>query len=158
MIIGVIWISSSNMSFDFIVRLGLINVGTAPWLMVVYIVKEYAAAKNLINMSIIILIFDEDKIEVSNRISLIKLIEGGAPIFQAANKNHHMEIVGHIINSPLVRYILRVWDISYVKFAKINRADEHSPWATIIIKDPYIAQFVFVIIAAKRRPICPTEE
>lgn len=76
--------------------------------MVVYIVKEYAAAKNLINISIIILIFDEDRIEVSNKISLIKLIEGGAPIFQAANKNHHMEIVGHIINSPLVRYILRV--------------------------------------------------
>ena len=84
------------------------NVGIAPWLVVVYIVSEYAAAKNLINIRIDVFTHDVLKIDVSNMISLIKLIDGGAAIFHAANKNHHIEIVGQIANNPFVRYILRV--------------------------------------------------
>jgi len=42
--------------------------------------------------------------------------------------------------------------------ARINNPDEHKPWAIIIINDPYIDQFLFLIIAASISPICPTEE
>lgn len=100
------------MSLVFILIEGLVNDGTGPWLTEVYIVKEYAALIKLISIKNTILELDEDKIDVNNKISLNKLIDGGAPMFHAANKNHHIDIVGHIISNPFVRYILRVCDIS----------------------------------------------
>lgn len=42
--------------------------------------------------------------------------------------------------------------------ARINSADEHKPCATIIIRDPYRAQWEFDIVAAKSNPMCPTDE
>lgn len=86
----------------------MINEGTAPWFVTVYMVKEYAAAKNLIIISRSMFALDDERIAVSNIISLIRLIDGGAAMFHAANKNHHIEIVGEIINKPFVKYILRV--------------------------------------------------
>lgn len=43
-------------------------------------------------------------------------------------------------------------------FAIANKAEEHSPWASIIINAPSQPHVVFVIEAATTRPICPTEE
>jgi hypothetical protein len=71
--------------------------------------NEYTAVKNPIKANKINLHTDIFKIEVINMISLIKLIEGGAAIFLAANKNHHIVKVGATVIRPLVRKILRVW-------------------------------------------------
>jgi hypothetical protein len=45
---------------------------------------------------------------VINIISLNKLIEGGAAILIAVNKNHHMVITGINIIMPFIKNILRV--------------------------------------------------
>jgi len=97
-------------------------------------------------------------IEVIKKISLIKLIDGGAAILEAANRNHHNDIIGAPVISPLVKYILRVWVTSYLRLAKIKRADELNPWAIIIINAPYIPHVVLVSSPASIRPICPTDE
>jgi hypothetical protein len=70
--------------------------------------NEYAAAKNLIIITKVAFNIDVDIIDVSRIISLIKLIEGGAAIFHAVNKNHHIVSVGQIVISPFVKYMLRV--------------------------------------------------
>lgn len=41
-------------------------------------------------------------------ISLRRLIDGGAAIFAAVNKNHHIVMIGLIVIRPFVRNILRV--------------------------------------------------
>ena len=70
---------------------------------------------------------DVDIIDVSRIISLIRLIEGGAAIFQAVNRNHHIAKSGLIVIMPFVKYMLRVAVISYVMLAKMNKPDEHRP-------------------------------
>lgn len=60
-------------------------------------------------------------------ISLSRLIEGGAAIFAAVKRNHHIDIVGLIVISPFVKNILRVCVISYERFAIINRAEDLNP-------------------------------
>ena len=42
--------------------------------------------------------------------------------------------------------------------ARTNRADEHRPWAIIIIRPPERPHFVLVDMPANIMPICPTEE
>jgi hypothetical protein len=42
--------------------------------------------------------------------------------------------------------------------AKANKADEHSPWATIIKIAPFIPQEVKVIAPAISNPMWPTDE
>ena len=76
-------------------------------------------------------------------ISLSRLIDGGAAMFAAVNKNHHIVIIGLIVMRPFVRNILRVCVISYERFARINRAEEFSPCATIIIRQPVIPHAEF---------------
>lgn len=83
-----------------------------PWFTHVYIDNEYAAEKNLINLIGISIYSDLDMIEVSKRISLKRLIEGGAAMFTQANRNHHMVRVGSLVIRPLVRAVLRVWMVS----------------------------------------------
>ena len=70
--------------------------------------KEYAAVKNLINLKRISLYVDIFKMEVINITSLIRLIDGGAAMFLAVNKNHHRVIKGARTIKPFVRYSLRV--------------------------------------------------
>jgi len=72
-------------------------------------------------------IVDFDIIEVINIISLRRLIDGGAAMFAAVNKNHHIDIMGAIDISPFVKNILRVWVISYDIFARINSAEDLKP-------------------------------
>lgn len=49
------------------------------------------------------------KIAGSRRISLNKLIDGGADMFAAQARNHHRDIAGNRASRPLVRNSLRVW-------------------------------------------------
>lgn len=91
-------------------------------------------------------------------ISLSKLIDGGAAIFAAVNRNHHIVIVGLIVIRPLVKNILRVWVISYERFAIINSADDLNPCATIIIKLPVIPQDELDSMPVSIRPMWPTDE
>jgi len=97
-------------------------------------------------------------IAVSKIISLSRLIDGGAAIFQAEKINHHIVKIGSEVIIPFVKYMLRVWVISYVMLARINSAEEHNPCAIIIINPPHIAQCVLVKILASIKPICPTDE
>lgn len=66
------------------------------------------------------------------KISLIRLILGGAAIFAQQNINHHNESIGITVKNPFVSIILRVWVILYLIFAIQNSADELNPWAIII--------------------------
>lgn len=75
----------------------------------VYIYREYAAVKNLVIPKRINLQVDILRIAAINKISLIKLIEGGAAIFLAVNKNHHIVSVGANTIRPFVKNRLRVW-------------------------------------------------
>lgn len=74
--------------------------------------REYAAVINLINEMAIIDESEDDKIAVIKRISLSKLIDGGAAIFAPVNRNHQRVIDGATHSNPLVRKILRVLVIS----------------------------------------------
>jgi len=74
--------------------------------------NEYIAVKNLTNPSNGIKNIDLASVAVIKVISLNKLIDGGAAIFAAVNRNHHIVITGLITISPFVKNILRVWVIS----------------------------------------------
>jgi len=80
-----------------------------PWCIEVYMYNEYAAVKNLVNPRRISVEVDIFKIDVISIISLIRLIDGGAAMFLAVNKNHHKVRVGATINIPFVKNSLRVW-------------------------------------------------
>jgi hypothetical protein len=45
---------------------------------------------------------------VIKRISLSKLIEGGAAILAHTMRNHHIDRIGEVASNPLVSAILRV--------------------------------------------------
>lgn len=97
-------------------------------------------------------------IVVISKISLNKLIDGGAAIFAAVKINHHRVKVGPTHIKPLVKNILRVFVISYDRFAKINNAEDLKPWATIIAKDPDIPHKELESSPASINPMWPTEE
>lgn len=82
---------------------------------------------NLIGANMANLRWAEDRMEVMSMISPIKLIEGGAAILQADNRNHHIAMEGNNIRIPFVVYILRELIVSYVMFARLNIHEEHSP-------------------------------
>ena len=116
------------------------------------------AVKNLTNPSKGVNIIDLVNVVVIRVISLNKLIDGGAAMFAAVNKNHHIVIMGLIVINPLVKNILRVCVISYERFAMINRADELNPWATIIIKLPVMPHDELESNPVNINPIWPTDE
>jgi hypothetical protein len=74
--------------------------------------NEYAAVKNLIRATGIMEYQDADRMEEISIISLSKLIEGGAAMFAALNRNHHIDMIGAKHISPFERNMLRVWVIS----------------------------------------------
>jgi len=78
----------------------------------VYIWREYIAVKNLTSASSGINKIDLVNVVVIKVISLNRLIDGGAAILAAVNRNHHIVIVGLIVINPFVRNILRVCVIS----------------------------------------------
>lgn len=98
-----------------------------PCLVVVYRYREYATVINLIILRGIIIYIDCLIIAVIKKISLIKLILGGAAILAQQNINHQNAIVGMIVSIPFVSTILRVIVIEYLIFAIQNKADDLSP-------------------------------
>jgi len=89
--------------------------------------SEYIAVRKLTSPSKGVNSTDFVKVVVIKVISLRRLIDGGAAILAAVNKNHHIVIVGLIVISPFVRNILRVCVISYDRFAIINSAEDLRP-------------------------------
>lgn len=63
---------------------------------------------NLINLSGIMIHSECLIIDIIKKISLIKLILGGAAIFAQQNMNHHSDSIGIIVKNPFVSIILRV--------------------------------------------------
>ena len=100
------------MSLGFIVVNGLVKFLICPCWVVVYMRREYIAVKNLTRPNKGTKYRDFDRVAVINVISLRRLIDGGAAIFAAVKRNHHIVITGLIVIRPLVRNMLRVWVIS----------------------------------------------
>lgn len=63
---------------------------------------------NLIILSGIIIHSECLIIDMIRKISLIKLILGGAAIFAQQNMNHHSDSIGRTVKNPFVSIILRV--------------------------------------------------
>lgn len=97
-------------------------------------------------------------IAMIKKISLIKLILGGAAMFAQENMNHQNDNVGIIVSIPLVSITLRVDVILQLIFAIQNSADDLNPWAIIIDSLATIPSFELVNIPATINPICPTDE
>lgn len=73
---------------------GLLNIGGAPCCVEVYKYSEYAAARNLASIIGIIKEKEEERILVSNIISLVRFNVGGAAIFALVAINHQKVIAG----------------------------------------------------------------
>jgi hypothetical protein len=50
-----------------------------------------------------------DTIPEIKRISLRRLIDGGAAILALTRRNHHIDMIGRLIKIPFVRLMFRVW-------------------------------------------------
>ncbi len=120
--------------------------------------RLYAAAKNVVRARRGAVTEDLDKTDEIRRSSARRFIDGGAAIFAALNRNHHIVIAGMTARKPLVRNRLRVEEASYLTLARAKRAGEHSPWASIIVKVPCHPQVVKDIIPAIITPIWATDE
>ncbi len=129
-----------------------------PWFVVEYRYSEYATVINLIIANGMVIHSECLMIDVIRKISLIKLILGGAAMFAQQNRNHHSDSIGITVRNPFVSIILRVSVIPYLIFAIQNNADELSPWAIIIDRLACSPSFEFVSIPATISPICPTDE
>lgn len=79
--------------------------------------REYPTVRNLINPIGIITIMDCLIVLVISKISLIKLILGGAAIFALHDRNHHIDDSGSTDIIPFVNEILRLCLDSYVMYA-----------------------------------------
>jgi hypothetical protein len=90
------------------------EIGLLPWFRAVYMNREYPTVKNLINPIGKTVLIDCLIVPVINKISLIKLILGGAAIFALHARNHHIDDSGIIDINPFVREILRLCLDSYV--------------------------------------------
>ncbi len=108
MIIGTRCSTISLMSDSVIVGIGDDMFITGPWFVVEYKYNEYATVINLISLSGIMMYIDCLMIAVIKKISLIKLILGGAAMFAQQNINHQNDSVGITVSIPFVNIILRV--------------------------------------------------
>ena len=84
--------------------------------------------------------------------------EGGAPRFLADRINHQAVIAGNKFIIPFNIIRLRVWDVSYIVFAKANRPEDTKPCAIIKSSAPAQPHWVIVMIPVVTRPIWLTEE
>lgn len=129
-IIAIIGIKCSvnNIISDILIyEIGAVIFINGPCLVVAYKYNEYATVINLISLKGMIMYIDCLIIAVIKKISLIRLILGGAAMLAQQNINHQNAIVGMIVNIPFVNTILRVSVIPYLMFAIQNRADDLSP-------------------------------
>ena len=102
------WSISRFISDDLICGTGADIFITGPWFVVEYRYSEQATVINLINLNGIIIHNEWLIIDIIKKISLIKLILGGAAIFAQQNINHHNDSIGIIVRKPFVSIILRV--------------------------------------------------
>lgn len=101
---------------------------------------------------------DFEIMEVRSIISDIRLIVGGAAILAAVAMNHHIQVFGSSVNSPLVKNSLRVLVVSYVTPARENMAGEDSPCANIMVSAPHQPHWDIDEIPAIIRAMCAIEE
>lgn len=106
--IGIRWIMIVVFVVLFIVIYVFDDVGFLPWFSAVYMNREYPTVRNLINPIGIIVIIDCLSVLVISRISLIRLILGGAAILALHDRNHHIDDNGRTDSSPFVNAILRL--------------------------------------------------
>ena len=146
------------MSEDLICGIGADMFIIGPWFVVEYRYNEYATVINLIILNGIIIHTECLMIDIIKKISLIKLILGGAAMFAQQNKNHHNDNIGRTVRNPFVNMILRVWVRLYLMFAIQKSADDLNPWAIIIDSLACSPSLEFVSIPATISPMCPTDE
>lgn len=75
-------------------------------------------------------------------ISPISFGVGGSPSLEAQAISHHIGSSVVIVLNPRVMNIFRVWVRSYSRLARLNRAEETSPWAIISIRAPLMLHWV----------------
>ena len=117
-----------------------------------------APTKNLEITNVIIYHNELFKIDTNNKISLNKLKEGGPLILATHKINHQILILGKTKINPFTSIILRLPIHSYTILAIENKAEEHSPCATIKPIAPHHPQLVKDKTPITTNPICPTEE
>jgi len=100
---GLKWIKSKSISFCLYEIDGFVIIIDCPCWVTANILSEYTAVKNLSRARIIIDEVDVDIIDVINIISLNRFSDGGAAIFTANSKNHHIDNEGVIDNNPLIK-------------------------------------------------------
>jgi hypothetical protein len=77
-----------------------------------YMFKEYVPVINLSSAKNSIKYKENDVEATISMISLNRLIDGGAAMFTAVYRNHHIVIVGRNLIMPFIKNILRVCKIS----------------------------------------------
>jgi len=100
-----------------------------------------------------ILTISKEEILTSRQISDNRLIEGGAEIFEQHNKNINKVNVDIKANTPLLRYILRLCNRSYIILTAQNNPDDPNPCLIIIINLPLNPHPVPVRIPPITNPI-----
>jgi hypothetical protein len=124
------------------------------------------ANKNRVNAALIkditikgiIFMVLHDRMLLINKISLNRLIDGGAAILQIHRRNHHRAMEGIICIRPLHSSILREDVRSNTILVKQNIPEEHSPWAIIRARQPDAPVFLPAITPAITNLIWATEE
>lgn len=156
-IIGVIWIIRDKKILDEVLSIILIwgllwIIFTNKLIEKIVVVKEENKINNIIIIGchVIILMY--------SIISLNKLIVGGAEIFTDVNINHQNVMLGNDVIIPLKDRMFRVWNFVYIILTNKNKAEEDSPWATIIIIAPFLPIIDRVNNLARISPIWATDE
>lgn len=90
---------------------------------------------------------------VKRKISAVRFIDGGAPIFPASMIKSQRDIAGEMHIIPLEIIMLRVFVDSYIEFAREKRPEDARPCATIMTRAPIIPQVDLSISPAMRRAI-----
>ena len=91
-------------------------------------------------------------------ISLRMLKLGGMAILSAELIIHISEAIGAMSSVPFISIMLREWIFSYIIFARKNRDEDVSPWASMIASLPYRPNLEFDIKPIIIRLMCPIDE
>lgn len=94
---------------------------------------------------------------MSNGISAARFIDGGALMLAAIARKSHRDIEGATDRVPALNSRLRVFEDSYIVFAREKSQEDTSPWATIMIRLPVILHEENKRSLASIRPMWLTE-
>jgi len=129
-----------------------------PWCALLYKISLYAAEKK-----------ERRQIDTKNvSVTCVKLIINntspkrlnvkGPPKLATINKNQKIDKEGIKLRPPLLRTKDREWDRSYIRFARANIPDEHTPCAIMIIIPPASPHIPNLNTPAIIKAMCTTEE